>query len=116
VIRASAPLSIPANMSGRVLMVTGLVQFPSPRFGSMRGLAGDAVAAATNFSDLWTVPQTVLSAYNVTLDGNNASSQAPVELQGLQAYLPSDLQQFQASVGSLSYRISPSHIIVLPGE
>jgi len=82
IIRTSAPATVPDHMTGKVVMVTGLRQFPVARAGSVRPIE---VIRALGDVDYSIVPQTLIGMYNVTLDGTAKSTQAPVEFQAYPA-------------------------------
>lgn len=109
IIRSSAPATVPDSLIGKVVMVTGLKQFPVPRVGSVRPFE---VITAVGDVDYSIVPQTLTALYNVTsVDGTTSSTQAPIEFQGYPAFVQSDLDTFLTSVGGKKFTIPASQII-----
>jgi len=109
IMRASTDAAMPAELEGKVLMVTGLRNFPVPRLGSVRPIEAIVALGAVDYS---VVPSTLVSFYNITsFDGSAASTQAPVEFQGYPAYVQTDLDTFATSTKTPDYTIPASHII-----
>ena len=62
---SGAPAAIPSHLEGKVVMLTGLTQFPVPALGRV------SVPDVDNY----VVPSTILKMYNVALDGTPATTQ-----------------------------------------
>lgn len=110
VLRVSAPATVPLSMLNKVVMVTGLSQFPVARLGSSRGF--EVVRAlASGDADYAVVPQTLAAFYNLSYDGSAASSQGPIEFQAYPAYVPADLVTFLKDTASPAYTIPAAKTI-----
>lgn len=102
------PGRVPTSLMGKVLMVTGLTQFPVPRLGSKRGME---VPRAQD-TDYAVVPETLNIFYNVTSDDSAAaSSVGPIEFQGYPAIVQTDLDGFATNTGLPKWQIPQSQII-----
>lgn len=105
---AEGPGSVPESLKGKVLMVTGLSQFPVKRLGALRPIEVYR-AQATDYA---VVPETLQMFYNVTTgDSAAASSQGPIEFQGYPAIIQSDLTQFAANVALPNWTIPAANTI-----
>jgi tripeptidyl-peptidase I len=111
VIRTSAPATVPIELEGKVVMVTGLTRFPIPRLGNSRPM--DILKAiSAPLADYAIVPETLTNLYNVTtVDGTNSSTQAPVEFQNYPGYVQSDLDTFTKNVGVADFTIPSNQFI-----
>lgn len=88
IIRTSARATVPAELEGKVLFVSGLQNFPHPRTGSVRPVE---VVRAINDADYSIVPETLARFYNTSsAKGSAASTQAAVEFQSYPAFVQSD--------------------------
>ncbi|KAA0149154.1 hypothetical protein FNF27_05923 [Cafeteria roenbergensis] len=78
--------TFPASMEGKIDFVSGLSGFPVEHLGRARALTG---------GEQFTVPETIVSAYNLQgAKGSSSITQAAVEFQGYPAYAQDDLTTF----------------------
>lgn len=110
-VAAGTPATVPESLTGKVIMVTGLLRFPIPRLGNSRPVDIMQALAAPDV-DYSVVPETLNIMYNITtVDGSAASTQAPVEFQNYPAYVQADLDTFTKDVGVPDFTIPKSNII-----